>query len=130
MLLVAGYAFRDKAVEQWYIWKLDSINEPEREVATEKLAQMRSIRAVPKLARIFLDHPPPDYSVRALFVRERAAEALKKIQGESSLMKRRGKRLSHLTVILGLLILVAAGFAAKVTCPRESDHGHRSPEGD
>ncbi len=27
VLLVAGYAFRDKAVERWYIWKLESEDE-------------------------------------------------------------------------------------------------------
>ncbi len=67
VLVVAGFALKRPILEQWFLWKLDSIIEPERGIAAAKLAQMRSTRAVPKLVRIFLqDDPPPDYSVRAL----------------------------------------------------------------
>ncbi len=49
VLLVAGYAAKDKAVEQWYIWKLESEDEQERKLAAEKLGEMGSVRAVPSL---------------------------------------------------------------------------------
>ena len=49
VLLVAGYASRDLAVEQWYIWKLESEDEQERKLAAEKLGEMGSVRAVPSL---------------------------------------------------------------------------------
>ncbi len=49
MLVIAGYAFWDKAVEQWYIWKLESEDGQERKLAAEKLGEMGSVRAVPSL---------------------------------------------------------------------------------
>ena len=51
VLLVAGYAFKDKAVEQWYIWKLDSEDPGEKFRAGEKLAGIGSSRAVPKFIK-------------------------------------------------------------------------------
>ncbi len=49
VLLVAGYAFKDKAVEQWYIWKLESEDEAIRVAAADKLADIGSVKAVPHL---------------------------------------------------------------------------------
>ncbi len=49
VLAIAGYASRDLAVEQWYIWKLESEDEQERKLAAEKLGEMGSVRAVPSL---------------------------------------------------------------------------------
>ena len=53
----AGIAFEEKLVEQWYLWKLDSAEEKEQELAAEKLGQMRSIRAVPRLVEILRRTP-------------------------------------------------------------------------
>ena len=52
VLLVAGYAFRDKAVEQWFLWKLNSEDEGDKKRAIEKLAEMGSVLALPVILRI------------------------------------------------------------------------------
>ena len=49
VLLVAGYAFKDKAVEQWYLWKLESEDEETRKAAAKKLGDMGCLRAIPCL---------------------------------------------------------------------------------
>ncbi len=49
VLLVAGYAFRDRAVEQWFIWQLESEDKAVRVAAAEKLADIGSMKAVPHL---------------------------------------------------------------------------------
>ena len=36
VLLVAGYAFKDKAVEHWYIWKLESEDGQDRPFCTNR----------------------------------------------------------------------------------------------
>ena len=51
VLLIAGYASRDLAVEQWYIWDLESEEEETRKVAAEKLGDMGCLRAIPSLLR-------------------------------------------------------------------------------
>ena len=51
VVLIAGYAFRDKAVEQWYLLKLESEDEEERKVGAEKLGEMGSARAIPQLVQ-------------------------------------------------------------------------------
>ncbi len=57
VIVWAGIAFEEKLVEQWYLWKLDSAEEKEQELAAEKLGQMRSIRAVPRLVEILRRTP-------------------------------------------------------------------------
>ncbi len=52
MLLIAAYAFKDKAVEQWYIWKLDSEDPGEKFRAGEMLAGIGSRRAVPVFIKL------------------------------------------------------------------------------
>ena len=52
MLAIAGYAFRDEAVEQWYLWELESEDEAQRRVAADKLGEMGSIRAIPELVEL------------------------------------------------------------------------------
>ena len=42
VLLVAGYAFKDRAVEQWYLWKLESEASPD--VLSKKQTLEHSIR--------------------------------------------------------------------------------------
>ena len=56
VLLAAGYAFRDKALEQWYIWKLESDDEQSRKDAAARLAEMGAVGAVPAILEI-LDGP-------------------------------------------------------------------------
>ena len=57
----AGFAFKDKAVEQWYLLKLDSEEEEERELAAEKLGEIGSKRAIPQLIEIFRRSPKPTH---------------------------------------------------------------------
>ena len=61
MLLVAGYAFKEKALEQWYLWKLESEDEATRVTAAEKLHDAGEIlvtaddrRRVVTLAKILI----------------------------------------------------------------------------
>ena len=56
VLAIAGYVFKDVAVEQWYIWQLGSDNEEQRKAAVEKLAEINSLRAVPHLLRMLGEH--------------------------------------------------------------------------
>src|SRR2546422_9447239 len=54
VVLVTGFAFKDRVAEQWYLWKLDS-DEPElRELAARKLGDLRSVRAVDRLKALLL----------------------------------------------------------------------------
>ena len=55
MLLIAGYAFKDKALEQWYLWELESEDEEKRKLAAERLGENRSV--VANYLRL-LDLPP------------------------------------------------------------------------
>ncbi len=66
VIVWAGIAFEEKLVEQWYLWKLDSPEEKERELAAEKLGQMRSRRAIPRLVEILRRAPKREkfYAVR------------------------------------------------------------------
>ena len=57
VLLVAGYAFKDKALEQWYLWKLASKGESEKQIAVEELGKMGSVRAIPMLIELFRLRP-------------------------------------------------------------------------
>ncbi len=52
VIVWAGIASEEKLVEQWYLWKLDSAEEKEQELAAEKLGQMKSRRAIPWLVEI------------------------------------------------------------------------------
>ena len=52
VLLIAGYAFKDRAVEQWYLWKLESEDEQSRYDAVMKLAEMGAVGAVPAVLKI------------------------------------------------------------------------------
>ena len=52
VLLIAGYAFREEAAEQWNLWKLESDDEATRVTAAEKLGEMRSVKAVPMLMEL------------------------------------------------------------------------------
>ena len=49
MLLVAGYAFKDRPIEQWYLWRLESEDEETTKAAVERLGEMGSVRAIPRL---------------------------------------------------------------------------------
>ncbi len=57
VIVGAGIAFEEKLVEQWYLWKLESGEEQELELAAEKLGQMRSRRAIPRLVEILRRAP-------------------------------------------------------------------------
>ncbi len=57
VLGLAGYALKDNALEQWYLWKLQSEDEEERRIAAAKLGDMISVRAVPRLMELFRKEP-------------------------------------------------------------------------
>jgi len=44
VLVVAGYIFRERAIEQWYIWRLNSEDEETREASVVGLGQMVSAK--------------------------------------------------------------------------------------
>lgn len=48
----AGFALKDKALEEWYIWELESENQEVRKNAAEKLGEMRAVRAIPRLMEL------------------------------------------------------------------------------
>jgi HEAT repeat protein len=48
----AGIVERDRIREEWYIWRLRSVDEETRLHAAEQLGEMRSARAVPELVRM------------------------------------------------------------------------------
>ena len=59
VLLVAGFASKDKALEQWYLWKLESEDEETQKTAAEKLGELESVRAIPKLLQVLRDYQQP-----------------------------------------------------------------------
>lgn len=60
----------DWIIEEWYLSKLRSVDEAEKKIAAEKLAEMRSIKAVPVLIELFEKEPGEPrhlpYSAKAL----------------------------------------------------------------
>ena len=66
VIVWAGIAFEEKLVEQWYLWKLDSGEEKEQELAAEKLGQMRSSRAIPRLVEILRRAPKHQGAARSV----------------------------------------------------------------
>ena len=52
VIVWTGLAFQQKVLEQRYLWKLESSEEGDKELAAEKLGQMRSRRAIPQLVEI------------------------------------------------------------------------------
>ena len=65
MLLVAVYVLKDKAVEQWYLWQLDSEDEEERQVAAARLGEMGSVKAIPGLMELWPEEGELDAALRA-----------------------------------------------------------------
>ncbi len=53
VLVVAGFASKDKAVERWYLSKLKSEDREEQRTAIQKLGEMRSASAAPRLVELF-----------------------------------------------------------------------------
>ena len=51
VLVTAGFAFRDRLVEEYWLWKLERGDEGDREVAARRLGEMKSTRAIPGLLR-------------------------------------------------------------------------------
>ena len=49
VVVASGFTLTGPVIEQWYLWKLESEDEEERRTAVERLADMRSVRAVPRL---------------------------------------------------------------------------------
>ena len=94
VLAIAGFALKDKAVEQWYLWKLESEDEAERKVAAARLGEMRSVRAVARLTELFriepIEEPHLPYSARALVkIGKPAVPALCNLLGEQHYTNRR-----------------------------------------
>ena len=45
----AGFACRGWMVEEWWLWKLGSRHEEERQTAAKRLGELKSVRAIPNL---------------------------------------------------------------------------------
>src|SRR5262245_11698737 len=59
---VAGFTLKPFLLEELYLLKLDSVDPATRELAAEKLAQMRSVRAVPRLMDRFREEAQQNYA--------------------------------------------------------------------
>ena len=59
VLGIAGYAFKDKAMEEWYLWKLESEDEETQKAAAENLGEMQSVRAVAKILQVLREYEEP-----------------------------------------------------------------------
>ena len=57
VLVAAGFALKRPILEQWFLWKLESDDELERVAASERLGEMRSVRAIPLLIKILRQVP-------------------------------------------------------------------------
>ena len=53
VLVAAGATFQRPLLERWYLWRLDSKNEAERKVGAQKLGEIGSLKAIPRLLEIF-----------------------------------------------------------------------------
>lgn len=65
VLVIAGFALRDRVFEQWLLWKLESGNEQARKIAAERLGEMRSARAAPRLVQILRERAQTADEIRA-----------------------------------------------------------------
>ncbi len=65
VIVWAAIAFEGKLVEQWYLWKLESAGEEEQELAAEKLWQMKSRSAIPRLVEILRRAPKRWFAVHS-----------------------------------------------------------------
>ena len=113
---------RNRIIEEWYLRKLDSPDRIERRRAAERLANVQSTRAIPKIVALFPtryeDHPPrwvPQALVRLGLTGAEAAFKLKLPDGRV-----------HPEVFEGLRELGPAAKAAipcLVVCLRSADDG-------
>jgi HEAT repeat protein len=64
VLILAGRSLKDRAVEQWYLWKLQSKDRRTRIEAARALGEMRSIRAIPLVMELIraMTRPAEDES--------------------------------------------------------------------
>lgn len=72
VLVASGFALKRPILEQWYIWKLESKDESDFESAANKLAEMKSVRALEVLIKKLKDEN--------LRIRNSAASALEGIK--------------------------------------------------
>jgi hypothetical protein len=64
VLLVAGFAGRDRIREEWYIWRLASPNKAERRASIRGLDELRSARALPYFEAMLKPFGEKDNEVR------------------------------------------------------------------
>ena len=55
VVIAASLLFKEQLVEQWYIFRLGSSDDVTRLAAVDKLGEMKSVRAIPTLIRLFED---------------------------------------------------------------------------
>ncbi len=94
VLVVAVYAFRGPILEQWYLSKLESEDEEERKLAAERLVELHSVIAIPRLTELFrtepIEEPHLPYSAEALAkIGKPAVPALCNLLGEQHHTNRR-----------------------------------------
>ena len=94
VLVASGFALKRPILEQWYLWELDSEDEQERKLAAEKLGELHSVRAIPRLTELFrtepIEEPHLPYSAKALAkIGKPAVPALCNLLGERHHTNRR-----------------------------------------
>ena len=80
VLLIAGCAFKDKAMEPWYLLKLESDDEAIRVAAAEKLGEMKSLKAVPLLVGLLRELPEPKLGRDLYFLITEVGERIRVVE--------------------------------------------------
>jgi HEAT repeat protein len=60
VLVGAGFALKRPILERWYLWELDSEDDEQRKLAAQKLGELESVKAVPKLLQVLRDYQQPN----------------------------------------------------------------------
>ena len=72
VLVVAVVAFKRPIMEQWYLWKLDSEDESDRQLAAQNLGALGSVKAIPRLMELFREeYTRPNYRDKSSSIRLR-----------------------------------------------------------
>lgn len=77
VLVIAALVAKDALVESYWLSKLDSEVQEDREVAAQTLGEMKSIRAIPRLVRLMIENAERHFpQMKDMAVHETLAETL------------------------------------------------------